>query len=160
MESNVHPPEVNTPTGRSGDAQELLQDLNADRATLAGRMAAPWWLYPAFGVITAIYVATPAIEPEANRHVVTGIVIASAVALPLVYQHISGVKMSRVGAHGMVILGVMMCATLLLLSTSFGLAAVDAQWWIALPIAFGFGLVVILGRRFDRLYRAELRRER
>lgn len=137
-----------------------MHDLDADRATLAGRMAAARWLYPAFGVITALYVAAPAIEPEANRHVVAGIAIASAVLLPSAYQRISGVKVSRVGVRGTVILGVLMCATLVLLSTSFGLVAADAQWWIVIPVAVGFGLVVILGRRFDRLYRAELRRGR
>jgi hypothetical protein len=160
MESNEHRPDPSTPEGSSGGAPELLHDLDADRATLAGRMAATWWFYPAFGVITALYVATPAIEPEANRHVVTGIAIASAVVLPSAYQRVSGVKVSRVGVRGAVILGALMCATLALLSTSFGLAAADAQRWIVIPGAVGFGLVVILGRRFDRVYRAELRRGR
>lgn len=160
MESNEHRPGPTPPKGRSGDVQNLLRDLDADRASLAGRMAAPWWLYPAFGVIIALYVASPAIESEATRRVVVQLAMASSVVLLFVYHRISGVRVSRVGVRGAVRLGVLVCAILALLSTSFGLASFDAQWWIAIPAAVSFGLVVILGRWFDRLYRDELRRGR
>lgn len=160
MESNQRPPALGGPRPSDDEAQKLLHDLVADRTVLAGRVAAPWWLYPAFGAVTALYVASPAIEPEGSRRVVAGLVIASGLLLHVACRRISGVKLSRVGAPGAVILGVLMCAVLVLLSTSFGLAAADVRWWIAIPAAVSFALVVILGRQFDRQYRQRLRRGR
>lgn len=160
MESHEHRSGLTTPKGSSNDVQNLLRDFDADRVALARRMAAPWWLYPAFGVITALYVASPAIESDANRRVVVQLAMVSTIFLLFGYQRLSGVRVSRVGLRGAVILGVLVCATLALLSISFGLASFDMQWWIAIPAAVSFGLVVILGRRFDFLYRDELRRGR
>lgn len=160
MESNQHPSGDGGPRRSDGEARTLLDALDADRAALAGRVAAPRWLYPAFGVVAMLYVASPAIVSEASRRAVVGLAIASGILLLATYQRISGVKMSRVGAPGTAVLGGLTFAVLVLLSTSFGLAAGDARWWIALPAAVSFGLVVMLGRRFDRLYRERVRHGR
>lgn len=160
MESNENSPGLSRSADDSRDAQKLLHDLAADRDALAGRIVAPGWLYPAFGVIAALYVASPAIDPESVRNVVVGLAIAFTVILSFGYQRISGVRMSRVGARGAVILGVLLCATLVLLSVSFGLASFDLQWWIMVPAAASFGLVLILGRWFDHQYREGLRHRR
>lgn len=138
----------------------LLHDLDADRAALAGRVAAPRWLYPAFGVIAALYVASPAIEPDTTRSVVLWLAIAFSLVFSFGYQRISGVRMSRVGIRGGMILGVLGGATFALLSISFGLASFDLQWWITVPTAAELGLMVILGRWFDRVQREELRHGR
>jgi hypothetical protein len=160
MESNQHFHEPGTPDRGPSDAAALLNDLAADRALLAGRLAAPGWLYPAFGALTALYVASPAIEPDSISRPVVGLAMASTIALAWAFQRISGVRVSRAGASARLTLGVLLCAILMLLSTSFGLASFGLYWWIALPVAVSFGLTVILGRLFDRQYREKVRRGR
>lgn len=111
---------------------------------------------PAFGALTALYVATPAIAEDGSRGVVVGLAMASGILLLAGYQHISGVKVSGADGRGTVTLG--LCAVLALLSASFGLAAADLRWWISAPAAVSFRLVLIAGRRFDRRYRERLGR--
>lgn len=138
-------------------AARILGDLAADRATLAGRMAAPAWLYPAFGALAAAYVASPAITSTTASRVVVGLAMASTILLVAAYQRLSGVRASRVGAPARLTLVMNVVALLVLLSVSLGLASFDLRWWIALPSAASLALTVILGRVFDRQYREAVR---
>lgn len=159
MERNQRPGGLSSPPRSDGDAQTLLHDLDADRAVLAARVAAPWWMYPALGITTSLYVASPALASDANRRIVAGLAIALSMLLLAGYRRVSGVKMSRVGVRGTVMLSGLVGAVLAL-SISFGLAAADARWWISIPAVVSLGLVVIVGGRFDRGYREALRRGR
>lgn len=160
MESEQDPRESDVPESSPSYAAALLNELAADRASLAGRLAAPGWLYLAFGVITALYVASPLIAPDSVRRAVVGLAIASTIVLVWGYQRISGVRVSRAGAPAQLTLAALVGAALLLLSTSLALASLGLHWWIAVPTAVGLGLTVILGRAFDRQYRETVRRGR
>lgn len=140
----------------STQAQQLLHDLESDRAALAERLAAPGWLYPLFALITAGYVATPALRSSEPRNVVVGILIVGTIVLLLAYRRLSGVRIGRIGARGGVLLGGLLVVTLLLLSTSYGLVASLSAWWVLAPAAVCFVVVLIGGRWFDRLYREDL----
>lgn len=159
MESDQHP----TAPGR-GDtpraAAQLLDALAADRSQLAARLAAPAWLYPLFGVLTALYVAAPALAPGTARSLVTSSAIAATLALVWGYPRLSGVRVARAGASALLTLGLLLGATLLLLSVSLGLASLGLRWWALLPAAASFALTVLLGRLFDRRYRERVRRGR
>ncbi len=139
-------------------AQQLLCGLDSDRATLAERLAAPWWLYPLFALIVAGFVATPAIRSDDSRNAIVGLLIAGTIVLLLAYQRLSGVRIGRTGARGGALLVGLLGATLLLLSTSYGLAASLSAWWVLAPAAVCFVTVLVGGRWFDRLYRENLSR--
>lgn len=139
-------------------AAALLDELAADRTRLAQRLAAPAWLYPAFGALTALYVAAPALEPGAASDLVTTLAVAATLLLVWAYPRLSGVRVSRTGASARLTLGLLLGATLLLLSTSLGLVALGLRWWTPLPAVASFALTVQLGRAFDRRYREHVRR--
>lgn len=135
----------------------MLHELSADRAALADRLKAPGWLYALVAAIAAGYVATPAISSDDIRNAVVGLLIAAGILLLFIYQRLSGVRVSRTGKRGAGLLVSLVAATLFLLSTSYGLASLLSPWWVLVPVAVCFGLVLVLGRWFDRLYRENLR---
>ena len=148
------------PTVRPSDtqAQHALRDLGSDRAALAERLAAPWWLYPLSALIVAGFVATPAIKSDETRNAVVGLLIAGFIVLLLAYQRLSGVRVGRIGTRGSALVVGLLVATLLLLSTSYGLVASFSAWSVLAPAVVCFVMVLIGGRRFDRLYRENLSR--
>ncbi len=157
METNSRSPDATADSSRPGNASGLLDELATDRAVLADRLAAPAWLYPAFGVLTAIYVASPLFGPGPGRRAIAGIAIAATFLLVWGYRRLSGVRVLRAGAPARLTLVLLFLATLLLLSVSLGLASFGLTWWIVLPALASFGLTVALGRLFDRQYRQKVR---
>jgi hypothetical protein len=141
-------------------AHEVLRQLDADRARLADRLAAPPWLYLLFAVLAAGYVATPAVPSDGGRSTVVGILLAASVLVAAGYHRLSGVRLGRVGPGGAWLLGGALLAVLLLLSTAYGLAASLPPAWVLAPAVAAFAVVLLSGRRFDRLYRENLRRGR
>ena len=160
MESNLQSKETPARDDTPTDASRLLNDLAGDRASLAERMAAPGWLYPAAGLLAAIYIATPLIEADAVRRIAAGATIGSIAFLVWAFQIATGVKVSRAGAAAQLTLGVLVMAILVLLSTSFALASLGLNWWILLPSAAGFVLTIFLGKRFHSQYRDRVRHGR
>ena len=102
--------------------------------------------------------ATPAIRSVGARHAVVGILLAAGIGTLMTYQRLCGVRVGRTGLHGAGLLGGLLVAALLLLSTSYGLAASLGAWWVVAPAAASFLVVLAGGRWFDRLYRENLRR--
>jgi hypothetical protein len=148
-----------TPSRPSGaQAQRVLRDLDSDRVALADRITAPRWLYPLFGLVVAIFIATPAIPAVGARNLVDAILFAVAIGLLFAYQRRSGVRIGRVGPRGAGLLVGMLVLTLVLLSTSFGLVSLLSAWWVLAPALVGFVAVSFAGRWFDRLYRENLHR--
>jgi hypothetical protein len=144
----------------STQAQQLLRELDSDRAALAEQLAAPGWLYPLFALIVAGYVATPALRSSEPRNAVVGVLIVGTIVVLLAYQKLSGVRVGRIGLRGSVLLGGLLAVTLLSLSASYGLVASLTPWWVLAPAAVCFVVVLIGGRWFDRLYREDLGRGR
>jgi len=140
----------------SAQAQQLLSELESDRAALAERLTAPGWLYPLFALIIAGYVATPALRSSESRNAVVGVLIVGTIVLLFASQRLSGVRIGRIGLRGGALLAGLLAVTLLLLSTSYGLVASLSAWWVLAPAAVCFAVVLIGGRCFDRLYREDL----
>jgi hypothetical protein len=140
----------------SDDARALLGELQADRVALADRLAAPAWFYPAFAGLTALYVGTPALPDGQVGTVVTALPVAAAATLALAYPRISGVRSSRIGVIGWCVLIGLLVGVLGLLSVSYGVVASLSAWWVLLPQAVCFAVVLVGGRMFDREYRARL----
>lgn len=156
MENDRHGERGEPPDENRSVASSLLGDLTSDRRSLAARLVAPAWLYPAFGLITALYVAAPLIEPAPTRRAPAGLTLAATLILVWGYQRLTGVRVSRASAPARATLVGLVCATLLLLSASFGLKSFGLDWWIILPAAASFALTVALGRLFHQQYRAAL----
>lgn len=144
----------------SSHAAGVLTDLASDRQALARHLAAPKWLYLAFGVLTAVYVASPMVGPDLARRAVAGATIAAACLLVWAYQRLVGVRVSRVGTSARLTLVILLGATLLLLSASYGLRSLGLSAWVIATAAMSFALTTTLGRRFDGQYREDLRGQR
>lgn len=144
----------------SARARQVLHDLDADRASLAERVAAPGWLYPLCALFIAGFVATPVLRSDVPRSAVVGVLVAATAVLLRSYQRLSGVRVRRTGARGGLLIAGMLVATLVLLSVSFGLAASLSAWWVLAPAAMTFVVVLLGSRRFDCLYREKLTRGR
>lgn len=140
----------------SMQAQQILQDLESDRATLAERLAAPGWLYPLVAMIVAGYVATPAVRSSEPRNAVVGGLIVGTIVVLIAYQRLSGVRVGRIRVRAGAVLTALLVVTLVLLSTSYGLVASLSAWWVLAPAAACFVVVLFGGRWFDRLYREDL----
>lgn len=152
---------VTSASGSPGTrARQVLNDLDADRAALAARVAAPGWLYPLCALFLSAFVATPALRSDTPRSALVGALVAATVVLLLGYQRLSGVRVRRTGARGGLLVAGMLVATLVLLSVSFGLAASLSAWWVLAPAATTFVVVLLGSRRFDHLYRENLTRGR
>lgn len=141
-------------------ADEALQQLDSDRARLADRLAAPAWLYLAFAVLAAGYVATPAIPSDGGRSTAVGALMAASILLGTGYRRLSGVRVRRTGPRGAGLLWVGLLTVLLLLSTAFGLVASLPSVWVLAPATVCLVVVLLVGLRFDRHYRENLRRGR
>lgn len=139
-------------------ADQTLRDLQEDRASLAEHLRPPGWLYPIIAVLTAVFVATPALPPGSPRNTASGVLIVATVGVLTVQQRLSGARVGRVGLEGAALLVGLLAGVLLLLSVSFGLSASVNRWWVFAPAAACFLLVLTAGRWFDRLYRERLRR--
>lgn len=146
-----------SPSG--AQAQQILRGLHSDRAALAERLAAPWWFHAISALIATGFMATPAIRSDdARTMVVVGLLMADAIALPICYQRVCGVRIGRVGPRCGALLVGLVAVTVLLLCTSYGLASSLNLWWVLAPAAACFVVVLIGGRWFDRMYREDLRR--
>lgn len=139
------------------DARALLDELQADRVALADRVSVPAWFYPTFALLAALYVGTPALPDGQMRSIVTSVLLAAAVVSALLYPRLSGVRVSGVGASGWCLLLALLVGMIVLLSVSFGLTASLSAWWVLVPQAICFVLVLFGGRLFDREYRRRLR---
>lgn len=138
------------------DVRALLGELHADRVSLADRLAAPLWFYPAFAALTSLYVGTPAFPPGPVNSVLTALLVVAAATLTLLHPSICGVRPARVGMTGWSVLVGLLASVLGLLSVSYGVVASLSAWWVLLPQAVCFMIVLFGGRVFDREYRTRL----
>jgi len=138
------------------NARDLLGALHADRVSLADRLAAPFWFYPAFAALTALYVGTPALPDGNVSAAFAAVPVAAAATLALLYPRISGVRPAAVGLMGWSVLVGLLVGVLGLLSMSYGMVASLSAWWVLLPQAVCFAIVLFGGRLFDSVYRTHL----
>jgi hypothetical protein len=138
------------------DARALLSEIHADRVVLADRLVAPTWFYPTFAALTALYVGTPSLPDGHVRSVSTSVLVAAAIVTTVLYPRLTGVRPSGVGVVGWCVLGGLLVTVLGSLSVSYGLVASLSAWWVLVPQALCFVLVLFGGRLFDREYRRHL----
>ena len=135
------------------DAAKLLNDLTADRRSLADRLAAPDWLYPAIAAAVALYVSTPTIQDLTARRSLAGMTIVAIALLVWTYQRNAGIRISRIGMSARLTLLGMLFGALFLLSVGYGIMSFHLTWLMVLPVVASFVLTLTLGRLFDRQYR-------
>ncbi|MDV6305014.1 MULTISPECIES: hypothetical protein [Rhodococcus] len=146
MESNQSP----------DDVRDLLDALHADRVSLADRLAAPSWFYPVFAAVTALHVGTPVLSDSNVGAAFAALPVAAAATLALLYPRISGVRPAAVGMVGWGVLIGLLVSVLGLLSVSYGVVASLSAWWVLVPQAVCFVVVLFGGRLFDGVYRTHL----
>lgn len=142
----------------ASQARGTLESLNADGAKLAEQVATPWWYHPILGLIVALFIMAQTLSAAASLSVIA----LGVVALPLltgIYNRRFGISTSQpAGPRSRRLL---FCAVVPSVALPM-LAAVAVKftdipaWWVLLPAALAFVLVVVLGRRYDDALRAEL----
>lgn len=149
---------IPTPTDRPSNAQvqQTLRVLDSDRAKLAERVAAPWWLHWILGVLVAGFVASTAVSDNTVRSMVAGGLVGAAVVVTFSYQKLSGIRVRRTGSAGVALVVGLVAGTLLLLSVAYGLAASLSAWWVLAPAVACFAMILGGSRWFDRIYRERL----
>ncbi len=154
--------ETNSPIdpGSRAEARRALDALGTDRAALAERIAAPWSMHALLATAAAVFVASPAIDSDGTRNTVFVVTLVVIVTVFSDAERRSRVRRGRPGT-GAIALAIGMLATILILfSVSLGLAASLKAWWVGLPAAMCFGVVLAGSRAYDRLSRETLRRGR
>lgn len=149
-------PQTHTATSRA-QAEQALQTLDADRASLSDQLMAPPWYYPVLAVITAGYVASPAINNATASNIFGGILIGVYVALLLTSPRIFRVRVGRTGPRATMIMVGLSIAVLLMLSVSLALVSLLSAWWVLVPSIGCFVVTLGAGQWFDRTYRARVR---
>ena len=137
---------------------DILRELDSDRAALATRVRTPWWLSAGFGLVAALVVVRPAAGESGSG----GILPALALGLVLLwaYRRATGVKLGRLGAMPWVVSAVALVLVLGLFSTALGLASFDLHGWVALPTAVAFAVGVGATCAFTAAARERMRRVR
>lgn len=144
-------------TPSSAEAHEALRALADDRTILSARIVTPWWYHPALGVITATMVFAQAL-PGALASVLMVAGVAGTPLLVLAYRRAYGVGITTPAGRRSTRMLFALIAVLVLAMVSALLVRIAEQSaaWALLPAAAAFALTVILGRRYDRVYREDL----
>jgi hypothetical protein len=139
------------------NAQNALDALDVDRARLADRITTPGWYHPTVATLTATAAIAPALsEPWAFAVLALFLILIGA--LP-VFTRRGGVATSvrPTGPATRLLLSLQVGTFLVLMVASAVVRVLDVGgWWIA-PIAItAFLVVLLLGKRYDRVRHAEL----
>jgi hypothetical protein len=156
MENNISAGDLNEPRA----AADLLDELQADRQRLARRAEAPRWLAPAFGLLAGLYVAAPALpgDPRSGVFVTMGIILG--IVLVFLSSRATGVKFSNLGLQGWAAFTGAVAGGLLFFSVSLGLVSLGLHWWVIVPAAATFALVLWLTRVMSSSMRKNLSSDR
>lgn len=140
------------------ESKDILNDLDADRATLAQRVRTPWWLAAGFGLIAACFVLSPATGGNQSGVIIASVVLS--VAMLAGYRKMSGLKLGGLGPLSwLIVLGALLLV-LGLFSTALALASLGLYGWIAIPTALAFAVGVAATLLFTALARKRMRRVR
>lgn len=140
------------------ESKYLLNELDADRATLAGRVTTPWWLPVSFGAIAAAWVSVPAFGDDAPRSFLLIAAIVASIALLGSYRKVTGIKISSVGWFAWMLFGLSLLGLLLMISIAFGLASFGLSVWIIAPAAAAFAIAASLTVAFTTAARERMLR--
>lgn len=144
---------------QDSSSRQMLDVLEEDRARLSERAGMPTWLAPTIALLTAAWVASPAIgDRTANSGYLFGlggIVLAIYLAVCT-----AGVRPGRLRGRTNWIIVAATAIGLALYSTSLGLVSFDLRWWVILPALTTAGVGYIATRLVERERLAKVTRGR
>jgi len=143
------------------DPRAALESIAEARAAVADRLVTPWWYHPILGVLLGLYLVAVSYGGPALRVVAVAVLLAGLGLLTRAYRRLTGVWISGLEAGRASrwawamggAIGVCMAA-------GFALAATGSPAWLVCGLGGVVAVaVVVFGRRFDTVLRAELRSE-
>jgi hypothetical protein len=134
---------------------DILRELDSDRAALATRVRTPWWLSVGFGIVAALFVVRPAADESASGGILPA--LALGVVLLWAYRRATGVRLGRLGAMPWLLTGAALVVVLALYTAALGLASFDLHGWVALPTAAAFAVGVGAAYAFTASARERMR---
>lgn len=147
------------PTSRPSvaEARDALSGLRADDANLAQRLVTPRWYHPLLGVIVALIISSQALPSPASL-ILLPVALFALPALVLVYRRRYGLWFSLpAGPRSRRVYRVMMMIIVPCFAAMVVVkVAPVAYGWVLLPAAVGLVTPMVLGPRYDELFRQEL----
>ncbi|GAA1148784.1 hypothetical protein [Nesterenkonia lutea] len=148
-----------TPEGSSSaaEARLALSTLDADSATLAQRVATPWWYHLALGGTVALFVGSQALPAAAA----SACVVLGVVALPLVvttYARRYGFSLSEPAgprSRRLLLMSVGVLLAAMLATVVIKISGVSPSWSLVAALV-AFLATVLLSRRYDVALRREI----
>ncbi|WP_143320543.1 hypothetical protein [Cellulomonas iranensis] len=139
-------------------ANEMLADLEADRAALATHVRTPAWYLAGVSALAAAFTAGPLLGDDRTNLLAT--LGGALLVLAALLQQRRRVRPAKPGgvAWGWTLL--LVVTLLLLLSVSFGLVAGGLAGWVALPALAAAVVTYGVLRRLDAQVRRQVARVR
>jgi len=149
------PPQAPQPSAEQ--ARAALSSLGTDRAKLAQQVVTPRWYHPVLGAIVALIICTQALPAPASVVLLPFALFALPV-LVAVYRRRYGLWFNEpAGPRSKRIMGALLVVLVLCFLTILPVKFTDVgYWWVLLPATIGFVASVVLGRRYDDVFRDEL----
>ncbi len=146
-------------SGGGCDAERSLQEIAADRARLAGRMAAPRWYGPLAGLLLAALLASTLVGDRWWRYLpaLAGLVVA--LGLDEGYRRATGVvRRAPTGGRALLVQVLQVAAVLVLYCVSALFAGLHQPLLVVAVALVGFGTGWTVARLTDRALADDLRR--
>ncbi|PZE38310.1 hypothetical protein [Curtobacterium sp. MCPF17_031] len=144
------------------DARQALAAVDATRASVADRLVTPWWYHLALGLLAGAYLVGYALGDTVVRAAVLVVFFAGILALVSAYRRLTGVWVSghRAGAATRWAVAMGVFDVVAVVAAIFVHEATGLLWPVWVLAVMVVVAMVVLGRRFDRRLRSELRQGR
>ncbi|MHA7135424.1 hypothetical protein [Oerskovia turbata] len=141
----------------AAEAREALAGLHADDASLAQQLVTPRWYHPLLGVIVALIITSQALPSPASLALLP-VALFALPALVLVYRRRYGLWFSLpAGPRSKRVYRVMLVIMLLCFGAMVVIKVTPVAYgWVLVPAAVGLVTPMVLGPRYDDLFRREL----
>lgn len=136
-----------------------LDLLAADEAVLRGRVRLPGWLAPALGVLTGVWVGSPAFTGAGDASTWFPLYVVGVVLI-VGATRASGVRLKAVGVRGRVAFGLALATVLVFYSVSLALVSLGLAWWVLVPALLAAVCMVVAVRVIDASRQGVLRHGR
>jgi hypothetical protein len=146
-----------TPRPSPAEAREALAGLHADDASLAQRLITPRWYHPLLGLIVALIITSQALPSPASL-ILLPVALFALPALVLFHRRRHGLWFSQpAGPRSRRVYRVMLVIVLLCFGAMLVVKLTPVAYeWVAIPAAVGLVTPMVLGPRYDDLFRREL----
>jgi hypothetical protein len=138
---------------------DQLAAIAQARANLADRLITPWWYHPVLGLLFGAYVVAVGLGNTVLRSLAVVLFVLCCTLLMQVYRRMTGVwvnsTMPGPARRWAVAMGVI-CGVVVAGGIMIGLFA-DVPWVVWSLGALAGVVIVVLGRHYDTVLRAQLR---